>query len=329
MVNPNFEESATKVKEKVRKKGKNKGNNNTPKGKGYTDNYPPYQKGKGKGKGKGKYGSRPYNVKGRGRGYNNLSITTTTTIDRKATTTTTTKEEAKGKGSKNKSTLDNIPPLPPYKGKGSTKGKGKRTNIVCYYCGKPGHTSDKYWWKGPIYSIDQSTPMWSLPNDVQSQNLQQLPPSSSASTTIMTQPQQTRLDHMQLYKTGSFQTTINSISATLTIDKNSTSKDQLRQWAILIDTGAMTSVASQDRFTHIPLKPLRPQDPHTLTAVNGEQLNIYRIKEVTLVYQSLAILPKICHLRRQLRNTWSRHYHKEHSTASSRMIVRTSSTGSR
>eukprot|EP00971_Amphidinium_carterae_P092755 1836725-Amphidinium_carterae.3 len=82
---------------------------------------------------------------------------------------------------------------------------------------------------------------------------------------------------------------IYNINATLTIHKNNTSKDQLRQWAILIHTIAMTSVASQDHFTHIPLKPLRPQDPHALTAVNGEQINIYGIKEVTLVYQNIAI----------------------------------------
>eukprot|EP00971_Amphidinium_carterae_P252195 5007067-Amphidinium_carterae.1 len=202
----------------------------------------------------------------------------------------------------------------------TTTRKGKRTNILCYYCG-PGHTSDKCWWKGPIYSIDQSTPMWSVPNDVQTQRLQQLPPPSSASRTIMTQPQQIKLNNMQLYKKNSFQTTINSIShmirATLTIDKNNTSKDQLRQWAILIDTGAMTSVASQDHFTHISLKPLRPQDPHTLTVINGKQLNIYGIDEVTLVYQNLAMPTfntMIYHLRRQLRNTWTGHYHKEHST---------------
>eukprot|EP00971_Amphidinium_carterae_P007538 149629-Amphidinium_carterae.1 len=94
---------------------------------------------------------------------------------------------------------------------------------------------------------------------------------------------------MQLYETGLFQTAINNISAILTMDKNNTSKDQLRQWVILIDTGAMTSVASQDHFTHIPLKPLRPQNPRTLTAVKGKQLNIYGIKEVTLFYQNLAM----------------------------------------
>eukprot|EP00971_Amphidinium_carterae_P228003 4522488-Amphidinium_carterae.2 len=51
----------------------------------------------------------------------------------------------------------------------------------------------------------------------------------------------------------------------------------------------MTSVASQEHFPHIPLKPLRSQDPHTLTAENGEQINIYGIKEVILVYQNIAI----------------------------------------
>eukprot|EP00971_Amphidinium_carterae_P304483 6050506-Amphidinium_carterae.4 len=47
------------------------------------------------------------------------------------------------------------------------------------------------------------------------------------------------------------------------MDRNNTTTDQLRQWAVLIDTGAMTSVASQEHFTHIPLKPLRPQDPQS------------------------------------------------------------------
>eukprot|EP00971_Amphidinium_carterae_P147634 2926253-Amphidinium_carterae.2 len=49
------------------------------------------------------------------------------------------------------------------------------------------------------------------------------------------------------------------------------------------------SVASQDHFPHIPLKPLRQQNPHTLTAVNGERINIYGIKDVTLVYQNIGI----------------------------------------
>eukprot|EP00971_Amphidinium_carterae_P164679 3264733-Amphidinium_carterae.10 len=86
---------------------------------------------------------------------------------------------------------------------------------------------------------------------------------------------------MELYETGSFQTTLNSINATLTVDRKYT--DQVQQWAILIDTGAMTRIASKKHFTNIPLKSLRAEDPHTLTAVNGEQINIYGIKQVTLV----------------------------------------------
>eukprot|EP00971_Amphidinium_carterae_P028576 562616-Amphidinium_carterae.2 len=72
-------------------------------------------------------------------------------------------------------------------------------------------------------NIDQSQPAWSLPNDNQPQQLQQLqqmPLHSSASTTFMIQPQQTRLENMQLYETGSFLTAINSINATLTIKQH-------------------------------------------------------------------------------------------------------------
>eukprot|EP00971_Amphidinium_carterae_P087282 1727290-Amphidinium_carterae.1 len=51
----------------------------------------------------------------------------------------------------------------------------------------------------------------------------------------------------------------------------------------------MTSVASQEDFSHIPTKPLQHQDPQALTAVTGENINIYGIKEVTLVHDNLAI----------------------------------------
>eukprot|EP00971_Amphidinium_carterae_P040996 805190-Amphidinium_carterae.1 len=119
--------------------------------------------------------------------------------------------------------------------------------IVCYYCGRPGQTSDKSWLKGQTYNIDQSPPIWSIPNDNQPQQFQQILPQSSASTTIMTQPQHTRLESLPLYETGSFHTAVNSINATLTIN---TTTDQLRKWAVLIDTGAITSVASKEHFTH-------------------------------------------------------------------------------
>eukprot|EP00971_Amphidinium_carterae_P203133 4031258-Amphidinium_carterae.1 len=84
--------------------------------------------------------------------------------------------------------------------------------------------------------MDQPTPMWSLPNDGTSQNIQ--PSSQTATTTILTQPQQqppsiTLYDQQQYFMafTGS----------TLVVDKDSTITDQLQRWAILIDTGAITS----------------------------------------------------------------------------------------
>eukprot|EP00971_Amphidinium_carterae_P241580 4797012-Amphidinium_carterae.1 len=96
----------------------------------------------------------------------------------------------------------------------------------------------------------------------------------------MTQPQQTRLENMSLYEQGSCHTGVNSITGTtLIVNKDNTTTDQMKRWAILIDTGAMTSVASPDHFNHIQTKPLRQQDPQTLTAVNGENIHIYGIKE--------------------------------------------------
>eukprot|EP00971_Amphidinium_carterae_P236609 4696022-Amphidinium_carterae.1 len=91
-------------------------------------------------------------------------------------------------------------------------------------------------------------------------------------------------------KTGSL-SFVNSINAR-TISKENTATDQLRRWAVLMDTGAITSVASREHFsdfTHIQLKPLRPQDPQSITAVNGEEINIYGTKQVTLVQDNLAI----------------------------------------
>eukprot|EP00971_Amphidinium_carterae_P190619 3782881-Amphidinium_carterae.1 len=59
-------------------------------------------------------------------------------------------------------------------------------------------------------------------------------PLSSASTAIMTQPQQ-RLESISLYDQQPYG--IRSITgSTLIIDKDNTTTDQLRRWAILIDT---------------------------------------------------------------------------------------------
>eukprot|EP00971_Amphidinium_carterae_P351577 6492171-Amphidinium_carterae.3 len=101
-----------------------------------------------------------------------------------------------------------------------------------------------------------------------------------------------RLDNMQLYKTGSSQTAINSINANLTIDRNYTSQDQLRQWAVLIDRSHDKRHFTKPLHSHTieTTQTTRPaMVPHLLTAVNGEQIIIYGIKQVTLVYQNLAI----------------------------------------
>eukprot|EP00971_Amphidinium_carterae_P317894 6319505-Amphidinium_carterae.1 len=72
--------------------------------------------------------------------------------------------------------------------KDKQKEKAKEPSCVTFVARR--HTSDKCWWKGQTYNIDQSPPVWSIPRDDQSQQLQQLPLQSSASTTIMTQPHQ-------------------------------------------------------------------------------------------------------------------------------------------
>eukprot|EP00971_Amphidinium_carterae_P210694 4180706-Amphidinium_carterae.1 len=106
----------------------------------------------------------------------------------------------------------------------------------------------------------------------------------------MTPPQQARLENMSLYESGSFRTGVNRITgSTLIVNKDNTTTDHLRRWAVLIDTGAMTSVASPEHFNHIPTKPLRQQAPQTLTPVNREDIHIYGIKEVTLLHDNLAI----------------------------------------
>eukprot|EP00971_Amphidinium_carterae_P126727 2510690-Amphidinium_carterae.1 len=101
-------------------------------------------------------------------------------------------------------------------------------------------------------------------------------------------PTVSRLDQLQLYRTG-FNNQVNSVNATLTIDHKCKDQSKVQHWAILIHTGAMTSVASNEHFPQIPLKQLRAEDPQKLTAVNGEQVTIYRIKQFTIVYNNLAV----------------------------------------
>eukprot|EP00971_Amphidinium_carterae_P335754 6471763-Amphidinium_carterae.3 len=79
-------------------------------------------------------------------------------------------------------------------------------------------------------------------------------------------------------------------------------------------------------------EPLRAQDPQALTAGNAEDINIYGIKEVTLVpvgLQELGYSYYVHNLRCQLCNTWSRHHHQEQCRATSGRLPWTSSMRSR
>eukprot|EP00971_Amphidinium_carterae_P052488 1033254-Amphidinium_carterae.1 len=104
------------------------------KGKDYQQPYKPW---KGKGKG-GKYGGKSYYQKGKSKGKGNYDY------QPKGGYYNYKKSKGKGKGDTPKG-----PPLPTgqYYNRGQGK-EGKQSDIVCYYCGKPGHTSDKCWWKG-------------------------------------------------------------------------------------------------------------------------------------------------------------------------------------
>eukprot|EP00971_Amphidinium_carterae_P275693 5470351-Amphidinium_carterae.1 len=193
------------------------------------------------------------------------TTTTTTAVDTKEATTTTVKEKGKDQ-------QENGQAVHHYHHTAKEEEHQKENETTSCVTMENLDTPDKCWWKGQIYNIDQSQPVWSIPKDNQPPQLQQLP-QSSASTTIMTQPQQTRLENINLYETGSFHTGVLSISST-TLIMGSTH----RHWN-----------SDKCGFTHIPTKPLRQQDPQTLTAINGEDIHIYGIKEVTLVHDILAI----------------------------------------
>eukprot|EP00971_Amphidinium_carterae_P178545 3542147-Amphidinium_carterae.1 len=65
---------------------------------------------------------------------------------------------------------------------------------------------------------------------------------------------------------------VNSINATLFLDDQYKDRNSARPWAVLIDTGALTSVAPRHHFNHIP------EYPQSLTSVNGESLQIYGVR---------------------------------------------------
>eukprot|EP00971_Amphidinium_carterae_P025790 508890-Amphidinium_carterae.1 len=161
----------------------------------YTSSYPYHNKSKGKGG-----TSRPYNTKGQKKGsYGSCNKYS------RPSSKGYPKGKSKGKGGKTKNTQNYFQPQHD-KGKGHSKNKGKgSTNIVCYFCRRPSHTSDKCWWKGQTHNLDQPTPIWSLPTDTGTQQRLQQVRQSATSTTII-RPAVTRLDQLQLYETGSFQT---------------------------------------------------------------------------------------------------------------------------
>eukprot|EP00971_Amphidinium_carterae_P126051 2497296-Amphidinium_carterae.3 len=173
LATPNFEDSAKKVEECYRnvyadnnnggvngmkgkyykgpvvkgkgKEKKGKGDysyNYSGKGKGYTNDYQNYQRGKSK----GKYTSRPYNVKVIGLGKSYKGYTSNYSNYSRPKGSNYGRGRGKGKGSKGKSSYNNIQP----------KGKGQGNHVICYFFGRPGHTSNKCWWKGQTYNIDQS-----------------------------------------------------------------------------------------------------------------------------------------------------------------------------
>eukprot|EP00971_Amphidinium_carterae_P228526 4532603-Amphidinium_carterae.1 len=83
-------------------------------------------------------------------------------------------------------------------------------------------------------------------------------------------------------------TQVNSINATLVLDEQYKDTNGVRQWAVLIDTGATTSMTPRHHFNHLPLQK-RAKDPQNLTSVNGESIQIYGIRHVTIVHNNLAI----------------------------------------
>eukprot|EP00971_Amphidinium_carterae_P294742 5852661-Amphidinium_carterae.1 len=84
---------------------------------------------------------------------------------------------------------------------------------------------------------DRSTIWINLRQCGHAQNLQ--PSSQTATTTILTQPQQQQPPSITLYDQQQYVRAFTG--ATLVVDKETTTTDQLQRWAILIDTGAITS----------------------------------------------------------------------------------------
>eukprot|EP00971_Amphidinium_carterae_P125198 2480693-Amphidinium_carterae.1 len=102
-------------------------------------------KGKAKGKNKGKFKGPPIKGKGKknkGRSFNYKG--------------------GKGKQNQIQYNSDQHKGQQSSQGKGQwqqqnnnqNKGKSDETSIICWTCGKKGHTSNQWWWNRPVYQLD-------------------------------------------------------------------------------------------------------------------------------------------------------------------------------
>eukprot|EP00971_Amphidinium_carterae_P095638 1892329-Amphidinium_carterae.1 len=81
-----------------------------------------------------------------------------------------------------------------------------------------------------------------MPNDNQTMNLQQQqqPSSQPATTMVLPQTNQSQPPSVTIYEQPQYVRAFTG-GAILVVDKDNTTTDQLQRWAILIDTGAITS----------------------------------------------------------------------------------------
>eukprot|EP00971_Amphidinium_carterae_P242110 4807289-Amphidinium_carterae.1 len=80
-----------------------------------------------------------------------------------------------------------------------------------------------------------------MPNDNQTMNLQQQTSSQPATTMVLPQANQSQPSSVTIYEQPRSHVYAFTDGAKLVVDKDNTTTDQLQRWAILIDTGAITS----------------------------------------------------------------------------------------
>eukprot|EP00971_Amphidinium_carterae_P007223 143100-Amphidinium_carterae.1 len=147
-----------------------------------------------------------------------------------------------------------------------------------------GHKAPDCWWPGPTYTIEQHAPL-----QHQLLSYRQTDNSMKGQHNYTTNHDHQR--HVHLLSTTNDQplatqdmgqatpdklrrkchvNSINGIYATLVLDDHYKHTDAIRQWAVLMDTGAIISVAPRHHFNHIPLQQLPAEDPQNPTSINGE-----------------------------------------------------------